>query len=212
MFFCFLGKPIMPSMNDELNKMRIDEVVLILTICEVAMQRHWDRKSEEEQEREFEEESWEPREVYLRQRDQRERWRGFSNSARRRTYFWIVIKGFISTIFNAEENMKPVKERLKEKCIRSQMLDELESVGALAENRLNLMRRRFDVEIQELEDRLSQLKRESKRAQQDMAELMFIKRLKFLRKIHKICLRKIKEEPHYHCCPFQRIFDVNYQY
>ena len=111
------------SIANVMLSMGIDMVVLVWRICATTMERHWQRKSEEQYEREFREESWEPYEVYLRQRSQRERWSRFS--LRDHYQFWNIIRGFAFSILEMERQIEEDIQMIHQKRLCFQMINNL---------------------------------------------------------------------------------------
>ena len=180
----------------------IDTVAIIFKICVLSMEWHWQKKSEEQYEREFREESWEPNEVYLRQRAQREKWSRFTH--RDHQQFWPMVHGFASSVLLTEQLIKEYTELINRRRFCLESIKDLESRSDVKTLRQKLME-----EMVEAEERLRCAKMESERNQANMARLMFTAPYRYLRLIRKLFLCRIIQHGYLEGPP-QRIFRVQY--
>ena len=180
----------------------IDTVAIIFKICVLSMGCHWQKKSEEQYEREFREESWEPYEVYLRQRAQRQEWSRFT--LRDHQQFWPMVHGFASSIIITEQLIKEYIELINRRRFCLELIKDLESRSDVKALRQKLME-----EIVEAEERLRCAKMESERNQVNLARMMFSAPYRYLRIIRKLFLCRIIQHG-YLGGPTQRIFRVQY--
>ena len=180
----------------------IDTVAIIFKICVLSMGCHWQKKSEEQYEMEFREESWEPYEVYLRQRAQREKWSRFTH--RDRQQFWSMVHGFASSVLLTEQLINEYTELINRSRFCLELIKDLESRPDV-----NALRQKLMEEITEAEERLRCAKMESERNQANMTRLMFTAPYRYLRIIRKLFLCRIIQHG-YLGGPTQRIFRVQY--
>ena len=181
----------------------MEMVFLLWKICVLAMARHWQKKSEDQYEREFREESWEPYQVFLRQRAQRERWRRFSRHDH--FQFWYIVGGFASSILKIERRIKEEIRFIDQRSFCLSMMDDLETMSGVERLRENLSK-----DKEEAKERLFRLRRKSETVQVDMAKIMFTAPYPYLCIIRKLVLRRIIQDRGFGIGPPQRIFEIEY--
>ena len=206
----------MDATNEIAFSLWADEATFILRMCRVAMEGHWELRTEGRYRKKFREESWEPWEVYLRQREQRDKWRKFS--VRHHQKFWSTIGELVSEILELERQMEGVTAEMKEKRHRLQLLRELEEESASSNvaaveirSRLLFIRwkRREAEEMEDARDRLLRKQEQSEQLQRRMAWILFSKPLSFLKNICKVFSSRVMRDGLYRG-PTQRVFRVSY--
>ena len=190
------------SIANVMLSMGIDMVALVWRICATSMERHWQKKSEEQYEREFREESWEPYEVYLQQRWQRERWSRFS--LRDHHHFWHILRRFASSILEMERQIEEEIQMINQKHLCFQMINNLETTS-----NVQLLRQTLTKQTAEARERLHRLREESKKVQADMTRVMFTAPYRYLYIVNKLFLCRIIQH-RFLGGPTQRIFAVEY--
>ena len=203
MKFNTLFQKIIMSFLNTILTMEMEMVFLVWKICALAMARHWQKKSEDQYEREFREQSWEPYLVYLAQRAQRESWRRFSRHDH--FQFWYAVRGFASSILKMERRIKEEIRFIDQRSFCLSMTNGLEMMSGVERLRENLSK-----DKEEAKERLFRLRRESEIVQVNMAKIMFTAPYPYLRIIKKLVLRRIIQDRAFGIGPPQRIFEIEY--
>ena len=191
------------SLLNAILTMEMEMVFLVWKICSLVMARHWQKKSEDQYEREFWEKSWEPYQVFLLQRLQRERWRRFSRLDH--FQFWNIIRGLASLILQTERRIKEDIQFIDQRSFCLSMTNDLEMMSGVERLRENLSK-----EMEEAKERLLRSRRESERIQTNMAKKMFTAPYPYLCMIRKLVLRRIIQDRGFGVGPPQRIFEIEY--